>query len=83
MSGPKMWGNNSQAKQEVKIPGLAAGFPVLLGPRDCFPQLLSPSKAFCHSRNQNEQELTSPQPRSANVYAWNSVPKLLVAQDDH
>lgn len=88
MSGPKMWRNNSQAKQEVEIPGLAAGFP---GPRggagrgggrDCFPQLLSPSKTFSYSRNQNEQDLTSPQPKSANVYACISVPELLVDKDD-
>jgi hypothetical protein len=80
-----MWVNNSQAKQEDEIPGLAAGFPGPCGRgggRDCFPQLLSLSKTFSHSRNQSEQDLTSPQPKSANVHACISVPELLLVDKD-
>lgn len=52
------------------------------GPRDCFPQRLSSSITFFHSRNQSKQDLTSPQPKSSNVYACISVPKLLVDKDN-
>ncbi|OBS58797.1 hypothetical protein A6R68_10125 [Neotoma lepida] len=33
--------------------------------------------------NQSEQDTMSPQPRSANVHAWDSVPKLPVNKNDH
>lgn len=80
--GQKCRGASARPNRKSKFQALSR-ISSPIGTQGLLPQVLSPSKTFSHLGNQSGQDMTSPQHRSADVHAWDPVPKLLVNKTDH